>query len=464
MYRQFTKFTSHLPCLRTSNTIAVHFSGLNLRLARCPGLTSTSLRRDLTCSAYQYSHKAEGESKNAADVLSFRRVTESESALDKSRQLLLANNAELISKLSESHGIGTNHGALALLTRFDRIQASPNSYMQHVLTSWIDSILETPRTTDRPTTILIEIAPDIFLRKPILSEKGLTIVIELRRVSKGNALSSELLENLTSLFHVMSTINAVDAVVLSGAHIHNKTPVFCGGADVNELTSISTPSEAESFIARVSNLCRAIRESPAPVIAAIDGPCIGAGLEVAASCDIRVATSTSTFSMPEVHLAIPSVVEARLLCDIVGWGRTRHFLLTGCTWDAQEAYRYGLITKRFVSRQALFSWVAGFGRQCGQKVGVHKAQKALMREWEHSNVEKGIQAGIPAFAARFTPDLGPEVRLEMENVIAARKARRLNEPSKAVGLKVEHSAKHIPLDRTIDGLPHDPRIGDEQPQ
>lgn len=450
--------------LRPSTAAYISLSSLPPQLTKYTCLASASHHRSLTHSVHRRNDDIVSKSRALDNNVVVGYEGQGPDSKSEDHRKLLVNNAKLISTLSESHKIDSHDNFLTLSLRPDRQRTSPNGSIQQVLGAWVDSVLDTARTTKQPTAILTEVTPNVFLRRPFLSKKGLTIVIELRRFSKGNSLSSELLENLTSIFQTIATINTVDAVVLSGGRAHAKAPVFCGGADVNELKSISKPDDAKSFINRVSNLCTAIRELPAPVIAAIDGPCIGAGLEVAASCDIRVATSASTFSMPEVHLAIPSVVEARLLCDIVGWGRSRHLLLTGCTWNANEAYEFGLITKKFDRRTTLFHWIAEFGKQCGAKVGVHKAQKMLIKEWEDSSIEKGIQAGVSAFAARFTHDLGSAVRHEMEAVIASRKARGTNKSAKAAKINVRNSVEHESDEKSTNQSLNDPRIRDEQPQ
>jgi enoyl-CoA hydratase/carnithine racemase len=66
-----------------------------------------------------------------------------------------------------------------------------------------------------------------------------------------------------------------------------------------------------------------------PVIARIEGYALGAGLELAAACDLRIAAAGARFGMPEVRVGIPSVVEAALLPGLIGWGRTRRLLLLG---------------------------------------------------------------------------------------------------------------------------------------
>jgi enoyl-CoA hydratase/carnithine racemase len=88
-----------------------------------------------------------------------------------------------------------------------------------------------------------------------------------------------------------------------------------------------------------------VRDCPVPVIARINGWCLGAGLEIAASCDLRIAADNAVFGMPEVRLGIPSVVEAALLPRLVGAGRARWLVMTGETIGAAEALVWGLVEK-----------------------------------------------------------------------------------------------------------------------
>lgn len=84
---------------------------------------------------------------------------------------------------------------------------------------------------------------------------------------------------------------------------------------------------------------------PIPTIARINGYAFGAGMEIAAACDVRVCVDTATFGMPEVRLGIPSVVEAALLPHLIGWGRTRELLLFGETFSAEEARAWGFVER-----------------------------------------------------------------------------------------------------------------------
>ena len=126
---------------------------------------------------------------------------------------------------------------------------------------------------------------------------------------------------------------------------------FIGGANIPEMAALDRDS-ARGFITLVHETCDCLRKLPVPVIARIDGYALGAGLEVAVSCDLRVATTRAKFGMPETKVGIPSVVEAALIPQLIGYGRARELLMLGEIVDADTALRWGLI-ERMVAPQAL---------------------------------------------------------------------------------------------------------------
>src|ERR1700704_1849526 len=161
--------------------------------------------------------------------------------------------------------------------------------------------------------------------------------IFLNRPEKSNALTSGVLEDLRSSLEILLENPALRVVVLGG---HGKT--FCGGADVAELSRLEA-SNAGAFVERIHRVCQAIRALPVPVVARLHGAVIGAGLEIAAACDLRIAAQGTRFAMPEVRLGIPSVVEAALLPRLIGSGRAAWLVLTGEAIDAERAYQWGLV-------------------------------------------------------------------------------------------------------------------------
>ena len=137
------------------------------------------------------------------------------------------------------------------------------------------------------------------------------------------------------------------------------------------------------------------------MIGRINGFCLGAGLEVAASCDMRAAADGARFGMPEVHMGLPSVIEAALLPGLIGWGRTREMLLTGALSTAAEALAMGFVQKAVPAAEldaAVETWLAGICRATPEAI---RSQKALMNRWERVSVEEGVMAGIDALAEAY---------------------------------------------------------------
>jgi enoyl-CoA hydratase/carnithine racemase len=154
----------------------------------------------------------------------------------------------------------------------------------------------------------------------------------------------------------------------------------------------------------VHRTCDCLRQLPVPVIARIDGYALGGGLEVAAACDMRVATNRAVFGMPEVKVGIPSVVEAALLPQLIGWGHTRELLLCGENIDAATAERWGFL-EEVVAPEALDAAVE---RRVAAllKAGPRavRLQKALIREWEGLTTADAVQAGIRCFVESWKSD------------------------------------------------------------
>jgi enoyl-CoA hydratase/carnithine racemase len=124
---------------------------------------------------------------------------------------------------------------------------------------------------------------------------------------------------------------------------------------------------------------------------------LGAGLEVAAGCDLRVASTRAMFGMPEVKVGMPSVIEAALLPRLVGVGRTAELVLLGENIDAARALAIGLVEKVVPPDEldaAVDAWLDAIVAAGPQAV---RLQKALMREWERLPLDEAIRAGITTY-------------------------------------------------------------------
>ena len=213
---------------------------------------------------------------------------------------------------------------------------------------------------------------------------------------KLNILGREALGGIVDAMRAIGRNDAVRAVVLTGAGEKS----FVGGAHIDELATLD-PASAREFITMVHEACAAMRDYPLPVIARINGYCVGAGLELAAACDIRIASENAMFSMPEVRLAIPSVVEAALLPRLIGIGRARWLVLTGEAIGAREALDWGFV-ERVAAPEALDAAVdAALDSILASNADVLRSQKRLCRMWEEAPLEASIRASIDEFSRAY---------------------------------------------------------------
>jgi enoyl-CoA hydratase len=209
-----------------------------------------------------------------------------------------------------------------------------------------------------------------------------------------NVLNPPALLDLTEAFLGLAREDDLRCVVFSGAG----TRAFIGGADINHMASMRQSEDGRRFITMIHKLCQAIRDCPVPVIARMRGYTLGAGLEVAAACDLRIASDDAHFGMPEVRVGIPSVVEAALLPRLIGWGRTNWLLLTAENIDAATADKWGLLERVVPAAEldrAAEHAAAAIVAATPKSV---RAQKRLMRRWERLSIDEAVQAGIDAFA------------------------------------------------------------------
>ena len=161
---------------------------------------------------------------------------------------------------------------------------------------------------------------------------------------------------------------------------------------------------AEAFITLLHDFCQTLRDLPVPVIARIDGYTLGAGLEIAAACDLRLASDRSSFGMPEVNVGIPSVIEAALLPTLIGWGQTKRLVYLGENIDAAEALRIGMVEKVVAPESldaALDEWLTSLASTGPRAI---RLQKQLIRDWERLPLAEAIQAGIRTFRQGFATD------------------------------------------------------------
>ncbi len=151
-----------------------------------------------------------------------------------------------------------------------------------------------------------------------------------------NALSCQVMEEMD---RSLAELKGAKVVIITGTG-----NFFSAGADIKELAGFASVREATKFAQRYHEILRRIELSPVPVIAAINGHCLGGGMELAMACHIRIASEGVKLGQPEVNLGIiPGAGGTQRLPRLIGRARALEMLLTGEPLTAEEARPIGLI-------------------------------------------------------------------------------------------------------------------------
>src|SRR5687767_15362050 len=174
----------------------------------------------------------------------------------------------------------------------------------------------------------------------LLERRERVALITINRPDKRNALNIKTREEGAALLEELRGDSSVGVVVITGAG----DKAFIAGADIAEFSGRTAMMQRDVMTAR--SLFTAIDTFPKPIIAMINGYCLGGGCELALACDIRIASETATFGQPEINLGIiPGGGGTQRLTRLVGEGKTMEMILTGEIIDAKSAYSIGLVNQ-----------------------------------------------------------------------------------------------------------------------
>ena len=194
---------------------------------------------------------------------------------------------------------------------------------------------------------------------------------------------------------------SVKAVILTGAG-----PIFSSGGNVKDMQrffddALTPDAIREEYRQGIQRIPRALTQLDVPVICAVNGPAIGAGLDLTCMCDIRIASETATFAESFVRVGIvPGDGGAWLLPRAVGRAKAAEMAFTGEAIDAQEALACGLVSRVVPADQLLPTARALADKIAANPGAVMRMTKRLLREGEHSTLESlpELSAGYQALA------------------------------------------------------------------
>ena len=172
----------------------------------------------------------------------------------------------------------------------------------------------------------------------LIEKNGKIGIVTVNRPQQMNSMNSLSRSELAEAFKLLENDKNIAVILLTGS----KGKAFIAGADIKEFLNQTIETETklkEDWI--VTNVISNLKK---PVIAVIDGFCLGGGLELAMSCDLRIASDRSKLGQPEINIGIiPGAGGTQRLTRLIGEGRAMEMILTGRMITAEEAFRYGII-------------------------------------------------------------------------------------------------------------------------
>ena len=262
--------------------------------------------------------------------------------------------------------------------------------------------------------------PLILCRIDERKEGGRVAYVTINNPAKRNALAAEDRATLASTMRSLAQDPELRVAVVTGAG----DKAFIGGANIGQMATFPNPDVAAEGSRMTHLACDSMRRMPVPVIARINGYCLGTGMEIAASCDLRVGSENAMFGMPEVRHGIPSGMEACLLPRLIGWGKTMELVFTGKMIDAAEAYGCGFLGRLVPLEkldEAVEYWVEAIVTAGPRAV---RLQKALHADWERMAIADAVQRGIEAIGKAHMTD---EPRRLMREFLERRRMRKEGE-------------------------------------
>jgi len=232
----------------------------------------------------------------------------------------------------------------------------------------------------------------------LLEKRGRVALITINRPEKRNALNIKTREEGAALLEELRGDSSVGVVVFTGAG----DKAFIAGADIAEFAGRTSITQRDVMMQR--SLFTAIDSFPKPVIAMVNGYCLGGGCELALACDIRIASETASFGQPEINLGIiPGGGGTQRLTRLVGEGKAMEMILTGEIIDANTAFSIGLVN-HVVPAQLVAKTMEVANRIADKSPIALQLAKEAVKLASRSNLDEGLRREVDLFALCFSTE------------------------------------------------------------
>ena len=233
----------------------------------------------------------------------------------------------------------------------------------------------------------------------LLERRDRVAIITINRPEKRNALNIKTREEGAALLEELRNDADVGVVVFTGAG----DKAFIAGADIAEFAGRTSITQRDVMMGR--SLFTAIDTFPKPVIAMINGFCLGGGCELALACDIRIASENAQFGQPEINLGIiPGGGGTQRLTRLVGEGKAMEMILGGQFIDAKTAHAIGLVN-HVVPADQLETKTMEIAQHISRKspIALQLAKEAV-KIASRSNLDEGLRREVDLFALCFSTE------------------------------------------------------------
>jgi enoyl-CoA hydratase len=232
-----------------------------------------------------------------------------------------------------------------------------------------------------------------------IETEGRVAVLTINRPDKLNALNSKVHIEGVAALDELRTNGDVRVVVLTGAGEKS----FVAGADISEFEGKTPVTQRATFQERT--LFNSIDTFPKPIIAMVNGFCLGGGNELALACDLRICSENARFSQPEINLGIiPGGGGTQRLTRLVGEGRSMEMVLTGDMIDAEAAHRFGLVNHVYPADE-LRTKTMELAAKIAEKAPIAlQLAKEAVKFASRSNLDEGLRREVDLFAICFSTE------------------------------------------------------------
>jgi len=232
-----------------------------------------------------------------------------------------------------------------------------------------------------------------------LERRGSVAVITINRPDKLNALNQQVHIDGVAALDELRADSSVRVVILTGAG----EKAFIAGADISEFADHTPVSQRDLFNQRT--LFNTVDTFPKPVIAMINGFCLGGGNELALACDLRIGSESARFSQPEINLGIMcGGGGTQRLARLIGEGRAMEMCLSGDMIDAPTAHKFGLLNHVFPADQ-LEAETLKIAEKIAEKAPIAlQLTKEAVKFASKSNLDEGLRREVDLFALCFSTE------------------------------------------------------------